>query len=48
MTLTETKTARVSSFDRTGANTDYRPVPPGETLEGIFLEEVRNSGGLRE
>ena len=38
MTLTETKTARVSSFDRTGANTDYRPVPPGETLELASLE----------
>ena len=38
MRLTDTTTARVSSFDRSGANTDYRPVAPGETLELARLE----------
>ena len=38
MRLTDTTTARVSSFDRSGANTDFRPVAPGETLELARLE----------
>lgn len=38
MRLTDTTTARVSSFDRSGANTDYRPLAPGETLELAQLE----------
>jgi len=38
MRLTDTTTARVSSFDRSGANTDYRPIAPGETLELAKLE----------
>ena len=37
-TLTETTTARVSSFDPSGGNTDYRPLAPGETLELANLE----------
>jgi hypothetical protein len=38
MRLTDTATARVSSFDRSGANTDYRPIAAGETLELARLE----------
>ena len=38
MRLTDTTTARVSSFDRTGANTDYLPIAPGATLELARLE----------
>ncbi|MGH8247200.1 MAG: glycoside hydrolase family 172 protein [Gammaproteobacteria bacterium] len=38
MRLTDTQTARVSSFDRSGANNDYRPVAPGETLELARLD----------
>jgi len=37
-TLTDTTTARVSSFDRTGGNSDFRPLAPGETLELANLE----------
>src|SRR5271155_4420406 len=29
---------RISSYDRTGGNDDYRPLPPGETLS--FLDEA--------
>jgi len=32
------ESARSSSYDRTGANGDYRPIEPGETLE-IFNED---------
>jgi hypothetical protein len=38
MTLKESKTARVSSFDRSGGNMDYRPIAPGETLELATLD----------
>jgi hypothetical protein len=38
MQLTDTTTARVSSYDRSGANTDYRPLAAGETLELARLE----------
>jgi hypothetical protein len=38
MRLTDTATARVSSFDRSGANTDFRPIASGETLELASLE----------
>jgi hypothetical protein len=38
MQLTDTSSARISSFDRSGANIDYRPVAPGETLELARLE----------
>lgn len=38
MTLTDTTTARVSSFDRTGGNADYFPVAPGETIDLANLD----------
>jgi hypothetical protein len=38
MRLTDTATARVSSFDRSGANTDFRPIAAGETLELARLD----------
>ena len=36
--LTDTATARVSSFDQSGANTDFRPIAAGETLELARLD----------
>jgi len=44
MTLTDTKTARVSSFNRTGGNSDYVPVAPGETIE---LASIEGAGIVR-
>lgn len=44
MTLTDTSTARVSSFDRSGGNTDYRPIAPGDTLE---LADLDGAGIVR-
>jgi len=44
MTLTDTHTARQSSFDRTGGNADFRPIQPGETLE---LAKVDSAGIVR-
>ena len=38
MRLTDTTTARVSSFDRSGGNTDYVSLAPGETRELAALE----------
>lgn len=38
MTQTDTSTARVSSFDRSGANQDFRGIEPGATLELANLE----------
>jgi hypothetical protein len=38
MRLTDTTTARISSFDRSGANTDYQPIAAGETLELARLD----------
>jgi hypothetical protein len=38
MQLTDTTTARVSSFNRTGANSDYRSIAAGQTLELASLE----------
>ncbi|MBI2994495.1 MAG: DUF2961 domain-containing protein [Gammaproteobacteria bacterium] len=38
MRLADTSTARVSSFDRTGANTDFRAIASGETLELARLD----------
>jgi hypothetical protein len=38
MTQTDTTTARVSSFDRTGANLDFKGIAPGETLELANLD----------
>ncbi|MBI2969894.1 MAG: DUF2961 domain-containing protein [Gammaproteobacteria bacterium] len=44
MALTDTTTARISSFDPSGGNADYRPVPPGETLE---LAQIEGAGIVR-
>jgi hypothetical protein len=38
MTLTDTTTARVSSYDHTGGNQDFRSIPPGGTLELASLD----------
>lgn len=44
MTVTDTRTARVSSYDRSGANTDFLPVAPGETVE---LARIEGAGIVR-
>lgn len=44
MTLTDTSTARVSSYNRSGGNSDYFPVAPGETIE---LAGIDGSGIIR-
>jgi len=44
MTLTDTTTARVSSFSRSGGNNDFVSVPPGETLE---LANIAGAGVVR-
>jgi hypothetical protein len=44
MTLTGTTTARVSSYDVSGGNADYRAVPPGATLE---LARIGGAGIVR-
>lgn len=44
MRLTDTTSARASSFDPTGGNIDYRPIAPGETLE---LARVTGAGIVR-
>jgi hypothetical protein len=38
MTQTDTSTARVSSYDRSGGNHDYQALAPGETLDLASLE----------
>ena len=38
MTLTDNTSGRISSFDRTGANQDFKPIAPGETLELASLD----------
>jgi hypothetical protein len=38
MALTDTSTARVSSYDTSGGNIDYQPIAPGETLELARLD----------
>jgi hypothetical protein len=44
MVLTDTSTARVSSFNRSGGNNDFFPVAPGETLE---LANLAGAGIVR-
>lgn len=44
MTLTDTRTARVSSYDRTGGNKDYDTLAPGQTLE---LAKLDGAGIIR-
>ncbi len=44
MTLTDTETARISSFNSTGGNSDYRPIAVGETLE---LAKIEDTGIIR-
>jgi hypothetical protein len=44
MTLSSTSSARVSSFNRTGGNSDFFPVQPGETLE---LANINGAGIVR-
>lgn len=44
MRLKDTTTARISSFDRSGGNTDYLPISPGDTLE---LAELSGAGIVR-
>ena len=44
MRLTDTATARVSSFDQSGANSDFRPIAAGETLE---LAQLDGAGIVR-
>jgi len=44
MTLTDTSTARISSYRRDGGNSDYFPVPPGETIE---LADIDGAGIVR-
>jgi Protein of unknown function (DUF2961) len=38
MTATDTSTARVSSYDHSGGNQDYRSIAPGQTLELANLD----------
>jgi len=42
--LRDATSARASSWDRTGANNDWRPLPPGETLE---LADIEGAGSIR-
>lgn len=44
VTLRDTASARVSSFDRSGNNIDFRNIPPGETLE---LANLDGAGCIR-
>jgi len=44
MTLTDTSTARISSFDRTGGNHDFVGVAPGQTIE---LAKMEGAGVVR-
>ncbi len=44
MTLTDTTTARVSSYNRSGGNSDYFPVAPGETID---LADLDGAGIVR-
>ncbi len=44
MILTDTRTARISSFNRTGGNSDYQPIAVGETLE---LANISGTGIVR-
>jgi len=44
MHITGTSTARVSSFNRTGANSDFKPIAAGQTLE---LAQLQGAGIVR-
>jgi len=44
MTLSNTTTARSSSFNRTGGNNDFVSIPPGETIE---LANINGAGIVR-
>jgi len=44
MIATDTSTARVSSYDKSGGNQDYRSIAPGETLE---LANLDGAGVIR-
>ena len=44
MTRTDTSTARVSSYDRTGGNLDYESIAPGQTLD---LATLQGAGIIR-
>lgn len=44
MTITDATSARTSSFDRSGGNNDFRPIPPGQTIE---LAAVEGAGIVR-
>jgi len=44
MTLTDTSTARISSYRRDGGNSDYFPVAPGETID---LANIEGAGIVR-
>jgi len=44
MTLSNTTTARSSSFNRTGGNNDFVSIPPGETIE---LAKIDGAGIVR-
>lgn len=44
LVLRDSRSARVSSWDRTGANADFRTIPPGETLE---LANIAGAGCIR-
>jgi len=44
MVLRDSRSARVSSWDRSGANRDFRSVRSGETLE---LADIQNAGCIR-
>jgi hypothetical protein len=38
MTLSDNSSGRISSFDRSGGNTDFNPIQPGDTLELASLD----------
>jgi hypothetical protein len=44
MTLTDAASARISSYDRTGNNSDFVPVPAGKTIE---LASIEGAGVVR-
>lgn len=44
MTLSDNTSGRISSFDRTGGNADFKPIQPGDTLE---LAGLHGAGIIR-
>lgn len=44
MTLTDSSTARISSFDRSGGNEDFVPIAPGKKIE---LARIEGAGIIR-